>query len=314
MTVEQPINPQRRPWMRRLSRWVLLFAVLPYVFILATFGLLQRTFMYPAEWSEPIHAQNAVAPTGSLHDLRIRSHDGLELNGWLMLADGRAAESDEALAAELQSDRLVFLFFPGNAGNRSHRVDDCREFCRMGADVVIFDHRGYGDNPGSPNESDIAADALSIWKHLTRERGIAPNRIVIFGESLGGAIATRLAGRVCEDGESPAGLILLSTFSSMTATVSWHYPYFPVRYMLLDGYTSEEYIAKVTCPILVIHGDHDEIVPVELGRNLFAAAPEKSINEIAKRYVEVPLGGHNGIPVGSFRTPILQLMEDAKRE
>ena len=117
-------------------------------------------------------------------------------------------------------------------------------------------------------------------------------------------MATRLCSEVCEAGTAPAGLILTSTFSSMLDTAAWHYPVFPVRLLLRDRFESEKRIASVSCPLFQIHGTRDSIVPFELGRKLFAAAPKRSANMIEKKFLELPHAEHNGISRGMFREVI----------
>jgi len=304
-------NERQRPpsWRRRLARYVVLFGLVPYLSIVVVFAVAQRRFLYPREQVASIDAADAYFSAGRLHDVAIDTHDSLRLRGWLALADGLELQSDESLRDGLDGNHFVVLYFPGNSGNRLDRVHDCRDLTGIQCDVLLFDYRGYGDNPGSPNEEDLAADAWSAWNYLTQELGVPPQRIVVFGESLGGGVATRLAERACSTDASPAALVLSSTFSSMVDTVSWHYPYFPVRLMLLDRYPSADYISRVNCSVLILHGTSDDFVPLELSRKLFAAAPSESAIGIAKRFVEVPHAGHNAISPTVLREELRMLLE-----
>ena len=130
---------------------------------------------------------------------------------------------------------------------------------------------------------------------ILNDEGYRGRDIVVCGHSLGGAVATRLAAEMCEAGTPPGGLILRATFSSLTDEAAWHYPFFPVRMLLLDRYPSAERMGSVSCPVIQIHGALDDIVPIELGRKLFASVPERSASGIGKQFVELPRTGHNDI-------------------
>ncbi len=133
--------------------------------------------------------------------ISLKTDDGLTLNGWHFLAARDDAE-DQAIAPprEQASLETVALFFSGNGGHRGYRVGEAGLLTRARADVFLFDYRGYGDNPGEPSEEALASDARAVWRYATGERGIEPRRIVLYGESLGGAVAVRLAADVCAAG------------------------------------------------------------------------------------------------------------------
>jgi fermentation-respiration switch protein FrsA (DUF1100 family) len=125
--------------------------------------------------------------------------------------------------------------------------------------------------------------------------GYAPAEIVIFGESMGGGVATRLAAECAQSGEPAAALILNSTFASLADTAAWHYPAFPFRYLVWDRFPSVDRIPHVTCPVLQFHGTADTIVPYSEGQRLFAAAPKRSPAGMESRFVTIPDGEHNFI-------------------
>ena len=209
----------------------------------------------------------------------------------------------------LDSRGFLVIYFPGNAGCRADRVGDCADFTQLGFEVILFDYRGYGDNEGSPSEALLAADAKLVWSFATSELHFPAERIFFFGESLGGAVAIRLAAECSAAGNPPAALVLNSTFASLAETAAWHYPAFPLQYVLLDRYPSVARIALVTCPILQFHGTADQTVPFEQGRRLFDAAPAKSSNGMEKVFVEVPGGpAHNFITMSDMQSAVRKLL------
>jgi fermentation-respiration switch protein FrsA (DUF1100 family) len=247
-----------------------------------------------------------------VHAITVTTADGLVLNGWHLLPDGCSAADNVACDRELSGGGFVVLYFYGNAGSRTNDVQDCRDFTALGCHVFLFDYRGYGDNPGQPSEAGFAADALAIWRYATDERHIAPERILIFGQSLGGAVAVQLAAEACKQQQPPAGVIVNSTFSSMADVAGWHYPYLPVRLLLADGYPSIERIGSITAPLLAFHGTSDDIVPLEIGKRLFAAAPENSAGGVTKRWIELPGAAHNDIPRRAFQNGVRDFLKTVR--
>ncbi len=155
---------------------------------------------------------------------------------------------------------------------------------RMGLSVLLFDYRGYGGNPGRPSEEGLAADARAAQAWLAAQPEVDPDRIAYFGESLGAAVAVGLAVQ-----RPPAALVLRSPFTSLADVGAVHYPWLPVRRLLLDRYPSIERIASVHAPLLVIAGDRDDIVPLSLSRRLYDAAAEpKRLRRDARRRAQRP--------------------------
>lgn len=183
----------------------------------------------------------------------------------LSTADG---ERLDAWFVSSRRQRLVMLFFHGNAGNISHRLDSLRLFHELGMSVLIIDYRGYGKSTGQPGEAGTYQDALAAWQWLTGERGVEPRDVMLFGRSLGGSVAAWLATRV-----EPAALIVEAAFRSVPALGADLYPWLPVRTLSRLEYDTEAYLRDVSCPVLVIHGTGDEIVPLSHARALQRAAP-----------------------------------------
>ncbi len=192
--------------------------------------------------------------------------DGEKLDAWFLPPD---------------EGRAVALIFHGNAGNISQRLDTVAMFRRMGHGVLIFDYRGYGRSTGRPSEEGLYRDARAAWDHLVRDRGLEAGRIILFGESLGGAVATWLAAR-----EQPGALVLSSAFISAPALAADLYPWLPTRWLVRLRFDSRASLAGVRAPVLVAHSPDDEIIPFSHGRALYAAAPEP-------RLFLTLAGGHN---------------------
>ncbi|MDZ7839714.1 MAG: alpha/beta hydrolase [Gammaproteobacteria bacterium] len=201
-------------------------------------------------------------------DLRIRTDDGVELSAWLVPAD---------------PDRGLLLFFHGNAGNISHRLESIEIFHRLGLSVLIVDYRGYGRSEGRPSERGTYRDAAAVWQFSTGNLGRPADEIVVFGRSLGAAIAAQLADTTAVP---PAALIIESPFTSVPDMAQRVYPFLPARWLTRFDYPTRDYVAAAGCPVLVVHSEDDEIIPVDLGREVFAAAPEP------KRFLSLA-GGHN---------------------
>lgn len=287
-------SPRRPLLLSPWKRWMLILTI-PTVGVVVMFVAFQRSLIYHPFVEKTLPAKLAELPTGRAHDVVSKTEDGLDLRGWLILAKGHVAETDQELEAKLAEGRPVVLYFGGNAANRRYRTLEVAVLADAGADVLIFDYRGYGDNLGEPTEAGLARDARAAWRFATETKKIESRRIVLFGESLGGGVAVGLASELSQKKDPPAGVILRSTFNSLTDAGAYHFPWLPVRWLLFDRFSSEQRIRDVTCPLLQFHGRRDTIIPLQLGKKLFAAAPEKSASGIAKQFVELPKADHNDV-------------------
>ena len=197
------------------------------------------------------------------------TEDGVTLHGWFV-------------PAASTSVRFTVIVFNGNAGHRGMRAPLAAALASHGVATLLFDYRGYGDNAGSPSEDGLALDARAARAYLTTRTDVDTSRIVFFGESLGAAVALRLATET-----RPFALVLRSPFTSLTDTGRHHYPFLPVRWLLRDRYPSLERAGSLSCPTLVIAGERDSIIPVEQSRRLYAAIPAE------KRLVVIAGADHN---------------------
>jgi uncharacterized protein len=243
---------------------VLAVAVVLAVVLVALAWTLQRRLIYLPSGRPPVTPEQ-VLEGGSAVDLH--TEDGLDLTAWHAPSTGPATG-------------VTVLVLPGNAGSRITRVPLARALTATGFDVLLLDYRGYGGNPGSPTEHGLAADADAAYRHLVAERRVSPARLVVIGESLGAAVAVRLAL------ERPvAGLVLRSPFTSLADVGAEHYPFLPVRALLRDRFPIRDTIRALTVRLIVVAGGADEIVPPAQSRAVAAAG--------GGSYVEVAGARHN---------------------
>lgn len=194
------------------------------------------------------------ADAGLRYDpVTITTSDGLDLDAWFVPGP--------------RTDSPAVLFLHGNAGNIGHRIDTLEMLHEAGAATLIIDYRGFGRSEGHPTERGTYRDANAAWRWLVEERGYTADRIVLAGRSLGAAVATWLAARV-----EPAGLVLEAAFTSIVELGQYHYPWAPVRWLSRFRYETADQLARVTCPVLLVHGRHDDIVPIRHAERLAAAS------------------------------------------
>jgi uncharacterized protein len=251
--------------MRALLTTVATFAAVYLALVLFVYATQSRLVYFPEMPGRQLTASPADIGL-AFEDVRIRTNDAIELHGWFVPAGAGAA---------------TVLFLHGNAGNISHRLDWLKILNGLGLAVLLLDYRGYGQSTGSPSEAGTYEDARAAWSYLTGVRNIAPRRVIIFGESLGGAVAAHLAQNV-----SPGGLITTSAFTSAPDLARHFYWYLPVRLIARIQYRTADYVARVRAPVLIIHSREDEIVPFAHGQALYARAAEP------KEFVEIH-GDHN---------------------
>jgi fermentation-respiration switch protein FrsA (DUF1100 family) len=237
--------------------------------VAATVGLLwvfQRRLIYLPSGTVP----PAASVLAGAEDVTFETADGLRLGGWFVPGAGGRGPA--------------VLVCNGNGGNRAMRAALAAALARMGLAVLLFDYRGYGGNPGSPTEEGLAADARAAAGYLAARPEVDPDRLVYFGESLGAAVALRLATE-----RPPAALVLRSPFASLAEVGRVHYPMLPVSWLLRDRFDAAALAGRLDAPLLVVAGGRDGIVPVGHSRRLYAAAPQP------KRLVVLDGADHNDL-------------------
>ena len=221
--------------------------ILIYVVITVIVYFYQRKLLY-----HPFSPQ--ITGEGLVHNfetINFKTSDNFVLKGWFHLKN---------------SNKKTILFLHGNAGNLDNRIDKLNSLGSMEINFLIIAWRGYSGNLGSPSEVGLYKDALGAIKWLN-EKGISNDQIVLYGESLGTAIATEVG-----QNKNFAGIILEAPFTSMIDMGQKYYPIFPVKFLLKDKYESKNKIKNLKSPILVLHGRKDKIVPFYMGEKIFEMA------------------------------------------
>ncbi|HJR17081.1 MAG TPA: alpha/beta hydrolase [Gemmatimonadales bacterium] len=276
--------------------WAIATAVILYLTLLLLLWLAEPHLIY-----FPGEQRSLIAPPAAL-DLRAErvefsSEDGVSLVGWVM--------------SEADSAGLWLLICHGNAGNLSEfdRPVHYAGLRQLGLNLLAFDYRGYGESGGVASEQGLYRDADAAYTYLRQRRGVPADRIVVFGHSLGSAVAIDLVSRV-----PAAGLIVEGALTSAIHRGQELYPYIPVRWIARSRFNSIDKILEVRLPKLFLHASGDEVIPLAHGRRLFEVATEP------KRFVELQ-GGHgdafdtdSASYFGSIRTFLLSLPASNRRE
>ena len=235
-----------------------------YILVVAVMYLMQDRLLYMSGVSGRELTATPADRRMEHEDISIPTADGLTLHGWYV-----PGPSD-----------FVLLFFHGNAGNISHRLESIQQFRLFGLSVLIVDYRGYGQSEGRASEQGLYRDGDAAWRYLVDTMDVAPSNIVIFGRSLGGSIAASVAAQ-----QNPAGLIVESSFTSVPDIARDVYPWLPVRWLVRMEHPTRTLVSRVQAPVLVIHSRTDEIIPFHHGQMIFdAARSEKSFISLFGRH------------------------------
>ncbi|MDX2427286.1 MAG: alpha/beta hydrolase [Xanthomonadales bacterium] len=245
---------------------ILIIATSGYLLLLLMLYLFQGRMVFLSDFPD----RALVASPGDIgldyEDVSLTTSDDEHLHGWYIPA---------------LDSKGVLLFFHGNAGNISHRLDSIKIFQELGLDVLIIDYRGYGKSTGTTSEQGTYLDAQAAWDYLVNSRGVPADRIIVFGRSLGGAIGAWLSAQ-----NTPAAVIIESSFSSGVDMARRFYPFLPASLITRLRYPVVDYAGRLNCPVLVVHSRHDEIIPFAMGRAIYAAVKQH------KKFLEIR-GDHN---------------------
>ena len=232
--------------------------------------------------------------------VEVATADGETVVGWFVPGDPHGPLADTP---------GVILYAHGNAGNIGGRVHLLPQLRGLGLAVLLFDYRGYGESSGRPTVAGTRLDIEAVWQHLIAARGFAPEQIIVWGRSLGGAVAIDQAARASAAGTPPRALIVESSFTSTLDIGAAVYPWLPVRLLGRKlEYPSREHIAKVAAPVLIAHSPDDDLIPASHGEALLEAARSGAASKTA--FVELS-GGHNDghLAQPEHEAAVLELLE-----
>jgi uncharacterized protein len=229
----------------------ILIIVLSYLMLITVLSFFQEKMIF-------FPSRNMAGTPSDLgldfENINFTSQDGTSLNGWFV---------------PVENAEYTVLFCHGNAGNISHRLDTISLFNKLPLNFFIFDYRTYGKSTGVISEKGLYEDVAAAWNYLTETRKIAPEKIIIIGRSLGGAIAAHAAAEY-----SPGGLVLESAFTSLPEIAQKNIPWLPGTWMIKYKLATIDSLVKVKCPVLIIASPDDTITSFSFGQELFAKAPE----------------------------------------
>lgn len=256
-----PTN-HRLKWLRMLA----IAVAAAFIFWTVALMVFEDKFIYfPDKYPKGAYDQASSIP--NLRDCWTTAEDGVKIHGWF---------------APAESAKATLVISHGNAGNLSHRYLLMRSLLRHKFNVLMYDYRGYGRSEGTPDEEGIYKDGRAFFDYASTLREVDPKKIILWGTSLGGAAATDVATK-----RPAAGLILESTFTSGKDVARIFYPFLPVGTFMRSNFNTIEKIKTVHLPLLIMHGNLDEILPFGLGRQLFAAANDP------KEFYEIIGARHN---------------------
>ena len=254
-------------------------AVVAYVAIVAFLYVAQRSMQYPRDGARVDLARAAIPRA---EEASLTTSDGERIIVWIV----PPADS-----------KPVLIFFQGNGGTIANRADRFRELAEDGIGLVAVSYRGYGGSSGSPSETGLNHDARAAYDEAVKRFGA--DRIVLHGESLGTGVAVRLATEA-----KIKALILEAPFFSAAEVAKGSYPFAPIALLMKDQYRSDELIGRIRVPVLMMHGERDDIIPISQGVALFNAS------SAPRRFVRFPAAGHNDLPRHGADSQVLRFLTD----
>ena len=254
--------------MKKLLTMVLVAVAAGLLIVVVTLRIIEnRLIFFPPRYPQGFPPQQTYE--GEVEDVWLLTEDGVRINAFY--------HSNPA-------SKQVLLWFHGNAENIGYGLDHLRALATIGVNILAVDYRGYGKSEGKPDEAGVYHDADAAYDYLIKQRHFRPEDIIIYGHSLGGAVAINLASR-----RPCGGLIIQSSFTNARAMARRLFTIPLIEYVVKSRFDSLQRIRDVHAPILIVHGTRDEVVPFRMGQQLFAAAPEP------KRFYPIEGAGHNNL-------------------
>ncbi len=272
----------RRPLKRMTLSLIILAAV--YVLVVGTLYVFQRNLLFIP--SSHVGSPAAVG-AGDMAEVRLMTADGLALTSWYKPAS---------------NGRPTLVYFHGNGGNIASRAKRARPYLNAGLGVLLVGYRGYGDNPGKPSEDGLYEDGRAALRYTLAE-GVSLARTVLYGKSLGSAVAIHVAVEQAALDQPVAAVVVEGAPSSVVDVAAGRYPFAPVRTLIKDRFHSHAKVANIGAPLLLVHGENDIVVPARFGQALYDAAVEPK--EI--RWIEG--AGHNNLPHFAIDTTVLEFID-----
>ena len=262
---------------------ILTYAICIYALFVLLLFFFQRSFLYfPSKEKIDI----SYFTNSGLKEIELNTTDGLVLKAWFKKPTTK--------------NGFTILIMHGNAGHVGHRVEKFKRFITTGYGFLFLEYRGYGGNPGKPTEKGLYYDALSALEFLSKQK-ILSDKIILYGESLGCGLAVKLSSKTAF-----AATVLEAPFTSIADVAQRQYWYVPAKWFVLDRYDILKEIVNIKSPLLVIHGEKDNIINISLGKKVFDAAPQP------KEALFVPNAGHNNLFEFNVEEKLLIFLEKQK--
>lgn len=262
---------------------ILIYAICIYALFVIFLFFFQRSLLY---FPSKEKIENSYFINSGLKEIELITSDGLVLKSWFKKPS--------------TNNKYTLLVFHGNGGHAGHRVEKFKSLINAGYGILFFEYRGYGGNPGKPREKDLYLDALSALNFLSKQK-ISFDTTILYGESLGCGIAVKLSSETAF-----AATILEAPFTSIAEVAQRQYWYVPAKWLVLDRYDILGKIKKIKSPLLVIHGEKDNIINISLGKKVFNAAP------YPKQALFIPGAGHNNLFDFNVEEQLLIFLEKLK--
>ncbi len=244
---------------------IFIFIFLFYILFVTSLFILQRSLIYIPDKSKPY-------PVDGVEIVRVTTKDNINLEAWYF--------------APKNKDMPIIVFFHGNAGNYSHRLYKAQYYINAGYGVLLAGYRGYGGNEGTPSEKGFYEDGRAYINWLLSNKGIKIDNVVIYGESIGSGTAVQMAVEYSDI----AALILEVPFTSLVDIAAKQYPFVPVGFLLKDRFMNIEKVGNIKIPLIILHGQKDEVIPFLFAQKLFEASASKQ-----KKLIDFPKGRHNDL-------------------